>query len=469
MRFAKVMLLLCVGVGIVGCATTKDEKQLLRKERFERLGIEESEYLAVLNGKHSEAVASALPVLEGEYHFKQVVNIAIRNNLPLKSVLLQREEAEGTVLAARAAARPQLTLGGGVTSDLVERKDGADDYGVTLSLTQPLWRSGVISAGIRYADLYSDRIEEEIRETTQEVIEKVSKDYYGVLLAKQMVDVYSESLQVAERMLDTAQKKRKAGAVSDYEVLRAEVEVATARAAYIKEMNALRAAGIELLQDMGVDQNSRITITGALSYYPVTNDTETVILTALASRPDLMRAQADVLMAEENVRITKGQYGPSADLFATGKYWNPDPNGGKEEEWGYDVAAGISVSYKLFDGFERKGKIKQAESRLEQAKAALLAAEETARVEVTRALLAVRNADELCVSQAKNIDLSREAIRMLESGFKVGRNTQIEVLDARSALTEAIGRYYTAIYDHNVACLAVRRAAGTLYAPGNID
>jgi outer membrane protein TolC len=167
-------------------------------------------------------------------------------------------------------------------------------------------------------------------------------------------------------------------------------------------------------------------------------------------------------MADERLRVVKGSYGPSADAFLNGKYQNPNPNDTTRDEWSDDWSAGLQVTYTLFDGLERKGRLTQAKSVRRQAEANLRNAEEAARVEIHQALLDLRNAEELYQSQAKNIDLSREALRMLENGHKVGKNTQIEVLDARSALTEAMGQYYNAIYSHVLARLAIRKAIGTL-------
>ena len=449
-----------------GCASTDDGGAKLLERRLDALGLDAWDANADAQATGgTPALRASLPVVSGEYDLKDILNTALANNLSLRAALLGRDEARGAIEEARAAAYPALTLGGGVTSDLVERDDTPDTYAATLSLTQPLWRSGAIGAGIRYAGLHAANVDESIREEIQAVVAQVSGDYLDVLLSKQMVDVYQESVHVAERMLDTAKKKRAAGTASDYEILRAEVEVASSRAALIKEQNALRTAGIRLLQDMGVDQSSRIAIVGGLAYRPETNDVDSVVLSALVNRPDILRAQAAVGMAEESVKLVKSQYGPSADLFANGRYQNPDPNDPARDRWNHDAAAGLNVTLTLFDGFERRGRLRQAESRLSQARAALRMAEEAARVDVVRTLLAVRDADELYHSQAKNIDLSREALRMLENGFKVGRNTQIEVLDARSALTEAIGVYYKAIHAHSLARIAARKAAGTLVAP----
>lgn len=449
---------------LCGCVVNDSSSRSLYEARAEEFAVGSNESVAS-GGERVSASAPRLMVVNGEFDLLTVVNMALTNNLSLRAAMLRRSEAAGAITEARSAAYPSLSLGGGVSSDMVERGDDPETYDATLSLTQPLWRSGAIAAGVRYADIYAASVDEEIREEIQGVVAQVASDYLAVLLSKEMVDVYTESVAVAERMLDTARTKRKAGTASDYEVLRAEVEVASSKASLIKEQNAMRTAGIRLLQGMGVDQASRIQIVGALKYSPETNDVDAVVITALMNRPDLLRAQADVAMAQESLKLVKSEYGFSVDLFAKGSYKNPDPNDG-DDSWGHDASAGVNVAIDIFDGFERRGKLRQAESRLRQARAELHEAEEAARVEVVRALLDVRNADELYLSQSKNIDLSREALRMLENGFKVGRNTQIEVLDAHSALIEAMGQYYNAIYSHCIARISVLKAAGTLVVPG---
>ena len=403
-----------------------------------------------------------LPVLSGEMGLLEVVNTALEGNLELRSAFLKREEARGAIVSARAAAFPNVGLGASYERDLSAPGDSPDTYAVNASVLQPLWRSGAISAGLRYADLYAQGVDESIRQQAQETIAQVTRDFYSVLLSQQMVEVYKGSKAVAERMLDTARKRRKVGTASDYEVLRAEVEVASSQAALIKEQNALESVRIALLQHMGVHQDSDLEFVGKLSYEEDSNDLDTLVSLAMLHRPDLLQADAGVRLARENLRLEKSAYGPSADLFVNGRVADPDPNDHAGGGWGDDWSAGLRLSYTLFDGLDRRGKVMQAESRLRQAEAKLRNTEEAARVEIVRALLDVRNAAELYQSQEKNIDLAREALRMIENGNRVGKNTQIEVLDARSALTEAMGQYYKAIYAHLLARLSVRKAAGVL-------
>jgi hypothetical protein len=49
------------------------------------------------------------------------------------------------------------------------------------------------------------------------------------------------------------------------------------------------------------------------------------------------------------------------------------------------------------------------------------------------------------------------------TGYREGVKTEVEVVDARSSLTEARGNYYQALYDHvRGAVVAGERATGTL-------
>lgn len=452
----------CMSVDASSTAGELAEARRAASSRFAASSGEEAVAASDFAAAPTAPDSGALPRIGGELSLADAVSIALENNLSLRAARLRRDEAVAKVVEARAAAYPDLGLSAGVDSDLGERDGNPDVYSAGARITQPIWRSGAVSSGIRYARLYAATADAEIEGQVQATIERVSREYLDVLLAERLAHVYEESLGVAERMLSTARNKRSAGTAADYEVLRAEVEVARSNSDLIKERNALRTAMVAMLHTMGVDQDSEIALAGELAYSPVEADLGEMVAIALASRPDLVQAEAAVRMAEETVAIAKSAYGPSADIYASATLRNPDPYDSTRDEWGDEWKAGATVTFTLFDGFERRGRLDQAESRLRQAEAALRDAEESARAEVTRAVLDLRNADELYQSQKKNIDLAREALRMLESGHRNGRNTQIEVLDARSALTEAMGDYHKALHDLAAARLRLALACGTL-------
>jgi outer membrane protein TolC len=48
------------------------------------------------------------------------------------------------------------------------------------------------------------------------------------------------------------------------------------------------------------------------------------------------------------------------------------------------------------------------------------------------------------------------------TGYREGVNTEVEVVDARSSLTEARGNHYRALFDHCMARLSLEQATGLL-------
>ncbi|MDD4060479.1 MAG: TolC family protein, partial [Kiritimatiellae bacterium] len=133
-----------------------------------------------------------------------------------------------------------------------------------------------------------------------------------------------------------------------------------------------------------------------------------------------------------------------------------------DDEWKDEWTLGARATWKLFDGFERRGRLQAARSKRDQAAETLRDLEDRAHVEVVDAVLQLKYADELYQSQIKNIDLAKEALRIIEAGSSRGRNTQVEVLDARAALTKAMGMYYKAVHAHGMARLGLLSATGAI-------
>ena len=121
---------------------------------------------------------------------------------------------------------------------------------------------------------------------------------------------------------------------------------------------------------------------------------------------------------------------------------------------------GLQSSWAIFDGRRTKGGVIQARSKLEQDR--LLTAEQTlaVEVEVRQALSALQEAAELADAAGRVVEQAEEAVRLADARYGAGTVTQLEVLQARVALTEARTNQLQANYSHNVAVAAVRRAMG---------
>jgi len=211
---------------------------------------------------------------------------------------------------------------------------------------------------------------------------------------------------------------------------------------------------------MGVSQNSVLVLSDELTYAPLKMTMEQAVEAAYRNRPDLFGRQFDIKRQQELLKIARSRYWPTISGFYDNIWSNPDPHRTMDIEWGHAWQAGFMLTMPLFDGFSREGEIIQQKARLRQSQVDLIDAEETTLFELTKAFLSIENAQELVESQRLNLTRAEEGTRLARVGYREGINTQVEVIDAESALTKAKSLYYQAIYSHMTARLDLQKAMG---------
>ena len=417
------------------------------------------------------AEAESLPALAGRLSLQDAIKVALAYNKPLLAVLQDKEVARGRVIESYSEALPKVSgvvnytrrdeLGGFNVGGQSITIGELDNYSVDLQVRQPIFRGGAISAAIRAARLFSYLTDETVRNQVQATIFDVASNYYATLLAQQLYEVNRDAVVSAEAHLKDVQTKLSQGVASRFDVLRAEVDVSNFKAEMIQQQNRLHLAKTRLLKAMGVSQETNVLLSDELTYEPMRSVLEEAVRIAHLNRPDLYQAELGVRLQEEAVRIAKSQYWPKIDAVFTEGWARPDPHT-STDDWGDRWTAGVQVEIPIFDGLRREGRLIQEKATLERRKLERMDAEERTLLEIQQALLSLRDAEEFAESQRLNLQRAQEGLRLAEVGYREGVNTEVEVVDARAALTRARGLYYQAIYDHTVARLALQRAMGVL-------
>ncbi|MGQ9662407.1 MAG: TolC family protein [Kiritimatiellia bacterium] len=412
------------------------------------------------------------PVLEGKLALADALKLALRYNKELQIAYEEREVAAGRVLESYGQALPHLSANAAYTrlDSVPEIEVGRekislgfeDNYSVELTVRQPVFHGGAIPAALRAARLYTLWSDATIQGAVQGLLFQTTKAYYDWLLAQQLALADERSLEFVQALLEDVKRKRASGLVSEYDVLRAEVELSNTRAQQIRSQNSLELARTTLLKSLGVSLRSCVEPADELCHAPLSLSREEALRTALEQRPELFQAEYALRMQREAVRAARSAYSPKLDFFFNHKWANPDPHSSTRDEWGDAWTVGLAMSLSIFDGFERRGKLVQERARLTQAELRLRSQEETVAFEVEQALLNLRNAEELVESQRKNLGRAEEGLRLAQAGYRQGVQNELAVLDARTALSRARTLYYEALYAHMLARLGVQRAMGTL-------
>lgn len=174
----------------------------------------------------------------------------------------------------------------------------------------------------------------------------------------------------------------------------------------------------------------------------------------------LKQRRANVEVQRSNVGVAAGGWHPT--IRASGGYEfqsSPFSSDINDVRSGYTV--GATGNWAIWDSGETYGRVKQARAVLEQARIAYDDAVRQVELEIQQAHSSIQQGLELIASQVKNVQQAEESLRLATARLDAGAGTQLEVLDARVALTQARSTRLQALYDYNAALAEFDRVTGS--------
>ncbi|HET7616043.1 MAG TPA: TolC family protein, partial [Bacillales bacterium] len=161
----------------------------------------------------------------------------------------------------------------------------------------------------------------------------------------------------------------------------------------------------------------------------------------------------------ENVVNAKAGYKPSVEVFAG--------YGSRSSSFNNDIDrditgwfTGVQMNWDIFDGMLTRGRVIEAKALQERAGIDVEDAARRIELEVRTAYSSFVEAREVLESQKKVQEQAEEALRLAKARADAGTGTQLDVLSAQTALTEARTTQIQALRDYSVAKTQLTRAIG---------
>ena len=146
-----------------------------------------------------------------------------------------------------------------VPLDLSFGSDNLMVYGI--NLTQTLFDGRVI-AGIRGANSYTNIAKHGVSVARIQVVEQTKKAYFQALLSNKMLEVMEQSMISMEQNLQNVSSLYSQGKVAEFDVIRADVQVANQKTQLTNARKFNTIALISLKRVCGIDIEAPITILG---------------------------------------------------------------------------------------------------------------------------------------------------------------------------------------------------------------
>jgi outer membrane protein len=405
------------------------------------------------------------------------IDLALRQNPTILKAQEEIRRTHGVIVEARAAAIPQITAGGQyqrIDRNAIDAFPGTNNvifknqeqpWTAQIEVSQLVYAGGRVRAALRAAKLSDQIAALGFQSAVANTLLDVRRTFYQILLNKAQVEVREESVTLLEQQLHDAQSRFDVGAVPRFNVLRAEVELANAKPPLIRSQNDLRLNKEALVKLLAIDSAgytnafTPINFDGKLAYEHRGWELPTALHQALEHRPELLQAERQIGVARANVQLASSGYKPQASVF--GNYgWHDstfnDSIDNTHEGW----TIGASASWALFDGMLTHGRVTQARAQLQEANLDYADTRRQVELEVRQAYSDYLQTLELIEAQKKTVEKANESLRLAGARFRAGTGTQLDVLSAQTALTDASSNEIQALYDYNVAIATLERVTG---------
>jgi outer membrane protein len=348
---------------------------------------------------------------------------------------------------------------------------------------QPIFNAAAF-LGVGAADRYASYEEEVLRGEAHQVVTRTRLRYYDALLAQEQLRLTSESVSRVEQVLDETRSLHRAGLVSEYEVLRLEVELANLEPNLRRSRNAVAASRRALAVEMGVDTvaqelagslvalevpppgeaaglGSGELLLGRAEVFEVMPVAE-VVAVSRHSRSDLRQLALMRSLRETERRVEVSQYLPRVSVFGT---WNAQAQGdGRPEFFGSSRfttrAVGIQVDVPLFSGLQRPARVSRLTAVVNQVDAQLGYAREQAANEVETLHEQVLESRARVAAQRRAVSQATRGWSIAQAEYRAGMVGRLQVTDAELALRQSEFNYAQAVHDYLTAHARLDLATG---------
>lgn len=399
-------------------------------------------------------------------------DLALEYNRQFRTAEREIDRARGDIISARSGALPQVSLDGRYTRNIKTQSIffgsekipiGLDnDMSLSLSFTQPLYAGGKVGAALKVAKIFEQYSHEKVAEVRAGIIFGAESYFYDALLAEENLKVLQSAYEQLSYNLQVVEKYFDQGMVSEYELLRARVEKMNLEPQMIAAESNVNLSRKRLKSFLGLkmDDDIRLVSDYADTIMITLPSLDSLLAYALQNRPEIKQARLQKRGYDKAVRIYQGDWlWPNLNFNTTYEVTAASDDfkiGGREvsKSW----AASLILNIPLFDGGRTIGEVRKAKTDYYQAALAEDQAYDDIRLEVEQAYDDLEMAKRSLDVQKETISQAEEGMRIANLRFESGIGTQLEVLSAQTALTDARTNLAGAVYNFRLAKSALKKA-----------
>lgn len=410
---------------------------------------------------------------------EECLRLGIENNLSLESSRNEIRKGEHTLSENRAKLLPQINAVAGFNDNFnppVSVTDGSaygNPYNVTktlqynasagIQLQMPLYNQTVYTA-VDIARTMNELNRLSYEKAREDLILQISKMYYLSQNTAEQIALIKENISRLNELSSITQAFYDNGMAMEVDVKRVNINLENQRVQYDNAQSMLTQQ-LNLLKyviDYPADKEIALT--------PVdTENTTSVSLTGLDNNQyELQLLQSKQKLAEQQRKMIGQGYIPSLSLTGSwmySAYTDKAKNwfhSGPSNHWYNSSGIGLTLRIPIFDGLDKRAKMKKAKIGVENAKLSYENALKNMQTQYLNATNELMNSQRNFRKQKDNYLLAEDVYQVTTDRYREGIASMTEVLQDEMRMSEAQNNYINAHYNYQVTNLSLLKLTGQL-------
>lgn len=398
--------------------------------------------------KVSEIRGLGLPQIDAQ--------LQVIHNIEIQNVILENDPANP------AFFNPNAPAGAVIKFPFQLRNNGT----ATLNANQLLF-DGSYLVGLKAASTYKLLAEKQLNQSREQVIEAVSKAYYGVLVNRERARLMALSLDRVDSFFLNTKTLYENGLAEKIDADRLAVQLNNLKVEKSK-IDALVELSVNLLKfQMGYPFEQGIELLDNLEDINKTRwDTQSDPSITFTNRIEYSILQTQRDLAKLDMQNNQAAYLPKLYAFATYGY---NPGASKfgdlldfNDRWVNYSFVGFQMRMNLFTGLSQNYKVQQAKLSLRKAEQSFKLLENSITIESDQARINYTTAIASLDAQQQNVDLAAEVARVTKLKYAEGVGSSLEVTNAENELQQSQINYLSSIYEALIAEIDYKKSRGLL-------
>jgi outer membrane protein TolC len=311
-------------------------------------------------------------------------------------------------------------------------------------------------ASLQYAQSNIEQVKEQVKDSAY-------KKYYAILVAGKQLYFLNESIKRLEKLYHDDSALYANGFAEKLDLDKVQVQLTNLKTTASVVQTGLTLSYAALKFSIGVSQQDTVVLKDSLSIEEVKKDVLNDSVN-YSDRPIIRTLDYSKKLSQLDVRRYKLQYLPSVAAQASyainsmGNKFITDPT----TVWLKTSYVGLNVSIPIFDGFQKRANIRQAQLRLQKLNNTYEQVKQGIDLEVLATKESFTNSLLQLDMQERNRELAQKVYNTTKIKFEQGLGSSFEVLQADTEFQTAEANYFNALYNAIVAKISYQKAIGKL-------